>query len=206
MPKLTNPVLPRCRDLEDLHEAIREDPAFAHLRVGKNPLVPGEGKFQNTTVMIIGEAPGADEVMAGRPFVGASDQVLRQLMQIAGLTAGLSTRHDGRHANCWLTNAIKYRPPRNRTPIWSEIDAARPYLYREWQLIGRPKLVVPVGATGLSTLRGKQSAITAFAGKYYRQDGITVWPMFHPAYGLRNERMRSEIENDWEELAEWMGK
>lgn len=192
---------PMLGDLEDLYERMREDPAFNDLRRGKNPLVPGEGR-QSSGVFIVGEAPGADEVMALRPFVGASGRVLRQLMSIASLSTG----HNQMRPNCWLTNAVKYRPPRNRTPTLPEIKASRPYLFSEWALVGRPSVIVTVGATALTAIAGKQIAVSLHAGKAFTlRSGAQVWAMFHPAYGLRGgEKLQRLIETHWEAFAEWL--
>lgn len=191
-------------DVEDLYEGMRNDPEFLWLRRGKNPLVPGEGQ-QPTKVFIVGEAPGADEVMALRPFVGASGKVLRQLMAIANLFT-TPVPQAGYLANCWLTNAVKYRPPRNRTPTLPEIKASRPYLDREWYLVGQPPVIIAVGATALTAIRREQSAIGQYAGKpITNTHGRTLWPMFHPAYGLRgNDTVKGVIEEHWNRLAEWL--
>lgn len=187
-------------DTEELYEAIRNDPNFDDLRRGRNPLVPGEG-IQPAPVMIVGEAPGADEVMALRPFVGASGRVLRQLMDIAGLS---STRLP----NCWLTNAVKYRPPRNRTPTLVELMHSRPYLLAEWNLLGKPRVIVAVGAPALTAIRGQQTPISKYAGKPLRsQNDRILWPMYHPAFGLRgSDQLRATIESHWEALAEWLNE
>jgi len=184
-------------DIEDVYEAMRLDGAFGDLRRGRNPLVPGEG-CQPAGVFIVGEAPGADEVMALRPFVGPSGKVLRQLMNIASLSTTYM-------ANCWLTNAVKYRPPRNRTPTLPEVMTSRPYLLREWQLLGKPPVIVAVGAVALTAIRGKPSAIGAVAGKRETKNGRTLWPMFHPSFGLRgSDQLKQTIETHWEQFAEWL--
>lgn len=187
-------------DIEDLYDEMRSDSAFEHLRRGRNPLVPGEGRIP-AGVMVIGEAPGADEVMALRPFVGASGRVLRQLMATAGLTTG----SNGFKPNCWLTNAVKFRPPRNRTPTFDEIKASRNYLLREWRLLGKPSVVVAVGAVALTAVQGVPMSIGKYAGECIKSNGRTLWPMFHPAYGLRgDDSLRQRIESHWEALAEWL--
>ena len=196
-------------DLEDLYELMRNDPAFEHLRRGQNPLVPGEG--QNPCgVMVIGEAPGAHEVMQLRPFVGASGKVLRQLMSTAGLHSTYGAHQIGHplagNPNCWLTNTVKYRPPRNRTPTPSEVALSRPYLLQEWRLLGRPRLTVAVGAVALSAIYGRQVSIGKLAGHPQKLRKSIVWPMFHPAYGLRgSDKLRELIEQHWEELGSWIG-
>lgn len=198
-------------DIEDLHEAMRDDAALAHLRKGRNPLVPGEGA-QPAGVIIVGEAPGADEVMALRPFVGASGKVLRQLMAFADLDTH-DQYEDGRDspptagANCWLTNAVKYRPPRNRTPTWAEVEASRPYLMNEFMLVGNPTVVVAVGAVALSAIVGTPMSISTYAGcgPVHSVHGRTLWPMFHPAYGLHgNDTVKALIESHWQNFAEWL--
>lgn len=191
-------------DLEDVYEAMRLDGAFGDLRRGRNPLVPGEGR-QPCRVFIVGEAPGADEVMALRPLVGPSGKVLRQLMAEAGLYSTVDQRAPNKLPNCWLTNAVKYRPPRNRTPTLAEVMISRPYLLREWQLVGKPSVIIAVGAVALTAIRGEPASISAVAGKPVTKNGRTLWPMFHPAFGLRgNETVKATIEAHWEQFAEWL--
>lgn len=194
-------------DTDELYEAIRNDPNFDDLRRGRNPLVPGEGA-QPAPVMIVGEAPGADEVMALRPFVGASGKVLRQLMAIADLRAGRPWVFREGPLNCWLTNVVKYRPPRNRTPTLVELMHSRPYLMDEWRLVGKPSVIIAVGAPALTAIRGQQTPISKYAGKPLRQlSGRVLWPMYHPAFGLRgSDQLRATIESHWEALAEWLNE
>jgi uracil-DNA glycosylase family 4 len=195
----------RASDVDELYELMRNDEAFNDLRRGKNPLIPGEGlnswPYLNPSgVFIVGEAPGADEVTALRPFVGASGRMLRALMASIDLFAG------GDMPNCWLTNAVKYRPPRNRTPTLVEIMKSRPYLRKEWALVGKPSVIVAVGAVALTAIRGQQLGISKYAGRPLlgRASG-TVWPMFHPAFGLRgSEQLRNTIEGHWLALGEWL--
>lgn len=196
---------PRFNDVEDLYEAMRIDGVFGDLRRGRNPLVPGEGATP-TGVFIVGEAPGADEVMALRPFVGASGQVLRQLMDIAQLWTTDSPCDPSRPANCWLTNAVKYRPPRNRTPTLAEVMVSRPYLLKEWALVGKPPVIIAVGAVALTAIKGVPTAISIYAGHpITNSEGHTLWPMFHPSFGLRgSDNLKETIEEHWQSLAEWL--
>lgn len=172
--------------------------------------VPGEG--DNPEAFIVGEAPGAQEDVQRRPFVGAAGVVLRQLMDLAELRAGHTIAPDVE--NCWLTNVVKFRPPRNRNPIDVEVKAARPLLRREWRAVGKPRLIIPVGGIALQAITGKRISILRAAGKchYYagRNTGkgaptLAVWPMVHPSYVLRNRTRRLEelIEEDWERLGVW---
>lgn len=175
--------------------------------------VPGEG--DNPQAFIIGEAPGAQEELRRRPFVGPAGMVLRQLMDFAGFSTE-DVYEDGRDspptagANCWLTNVVKFRPPRNRTPTPLEIKAARPWLRREWQAVGRPRLIIPVGAVALHAVLGRKVSILKVSGKPQEHvsrsmapQQLWVYPMIHPSYGLRNEAIRPLLEKDWERLGEW---
>jgi uracil-DNA glycosylase family 4 len=169
--------------------------------------VPGEG--DNARVMIIGEAPGAQEEIKRRPFVGAAGKVLRELMSFADLYTG-GTPQLG-VANCWLTNVVKFRPPGNRTPTPTEVMGVRHLLRKEWVAVGRPAIVVPVGAVALAAVKGfkRKYSILRVAGNpmlQLSQEGHTmvVWPMIHPSFGLRNKPVIPMIEKHWEEFGEWL--
>lgn len=192
------------KKLGRIYDDIEQDPAFENLRVGKAKLVQGEG--DNPIAMLIGEAPGAQEAMHGRPFVGASGIMLRRFMYLVGLNSA----DPGAVLNCWITNVVKYRPLRNRTPSLKEVEASRWYLRREWRAIGRPKLIVPIGATALSAVVGRPASVTHHAGKpftrtvRFTETDVVVFPMLHPAFGLRNEGARPIMQEHWEKLGEWI--
>jgi uracil-DNA glycosylase len=168
--------------------------------------VPGEGN--HPYVMLIGEAPGAQEDAKGRPFVGDSGLVLRELMTLSGLYTG-TTPHFG-EANCWLTNVVKFRPPGNRTPTTQEIMSVRKYLRAEWVAIGQPQIIVPVGGVALHAVYGRKLSILAAAGTMrgeFSRDGMgmVVCPMLHPSYGLRGgKKVQDLMEAQWEELGKYV--
>jgi uracil-DNA glycosylase len=181
---------------EDVYEAIRNDPFWDYIRTHGVVLVPGEGAPQ-PRVMIVGEAPGATENTHVRPFVGASGKVLRSLIVSC---AGLSLADD-----VFITNVVKYRPPGNRTPELGEIIRAVPYLRREWKAIGCPRVIVAVGGTAKNALAPYLPGITICAGQPFPQKGNSyIWPMLHPAYGLRNPDVRPKMERDWSALGDWI--
>jgi uracil-DNA glycosylase len=201
--------------LERVYESIRNDPNFVHFRRRGNPLVPGEG--DNPIALIIGEAPGAIEVVKRRPFVGPSGYVLRQLMAHAGLHAtGIGGKSDWVatewNPNCWLTNVVKYRPSlSNRTPTLEELMNARRALRQEWVAIGKPDIIITVGSPALTAVVGRKSSILKRAGQMWtNQDStrdpeiMTFWPMIHPSFGLRNEHIRDTIESHWDRLRQWL--
>lgn len=182
--------------LADVYEAYRSDRRFDHLRTEGIVMVPGEGSSR-PKVFIVGEAPGAMENTLRRPFVGASGQVLRSLItDAARLTA----------EQYFITNAVKYRPPGNRTPTPEEATASLPYLRREFAALGGPAVIVAVGATAYAMFRPPQvnGGILRNAGKPLAlAGGRALWPMIHPAYGLRNPDARPKMEEHWERFGDW---
>jgi len=201
--------------LIDLWDEIREAKEFAHLQTKGIRLVPGTGSSR-PLAMVVGEAPGATENAREEPFCGASGQVLHQLMELAGLRSkpgvGLRFRWEGDvngeevPQNVWLTNAIKFRPPGNRTPNVREQWDARPYLLREWKLIGRPRLIVAVGSVAADTINAHP--IRMQRGELHpMRDGKTwICYQYHPAYGLRNTKAQPTMERHWEQLGQAIGE
>jgi DNA polymerase len=113
--------------------------------------------------------------------------------------------------NCWLTNVVKFRPPMNRNPTETEIRAFRPWLFKEWEAVGAPRLIVPIGGIALRAVTGKYISILKAAGKCHwyksKQDReLAIWPMVHPSFGLRNPPVQPLLEQDWEALGEWRRK
>lgn len=168
--------------------------------------VAGEG--DNPEAFIIGEAPGATEEIQGRPFVGQAGQVLRQLMALADLRAGRPYVFREGPLNCWVTNVLKFRPPKNRAPTEAEIMAFRPLLMDEWTAVGSPKLIIPVGGIALRAVTSKPLSILRAAGKHHRYIShlgveLDIWPMVHPSFGLRTPWAQPLLEQDWEKLGKW---
>lgn len=183
--------------LADVYDAYRADKRFDKLRAPAGiVLVPGEGSSR-PKVFIVGEAPGATENTAKRPFVGASGRVLRSLIaDVAGLEP----------EDYFITNTVKYRPPGNRTPDPEEIEASVPHLRREYAALGSPPVIVAVGGTAWVALRpaGVRAGILGVAGTPHTlPGGKALWPMAHPAYALRNKPYQPTLEQHWEELGKW---
>jgi DNA polymerase len=176
--------------------------------------VPGEGA-SNAKVFIFGEAPGAQEEMQQRPFVGPAGNVLRDLMDSAGLSATPTSTvpEDGWGPNCWLTNVVKFRPPRNRTPVWQEIALYRPLLHREWLAVGAPRIIIPVGSTALTAVYGSKHSLrildvagTTFHLTDRKNQPYYLAPMIHPSFGLRNPEVRPMMERHWSALGDWLDR
>lgn len=182
--------------LAEIYEAYRADPAFDHLRTDGIRLVPGEGARSAARVLIVGEAPGAVENTEGRPFVGASGAVLRSLIADVAML---------REKDYFITNTVKYRPPGNRTPDWTEIEASLPYLRAEYRAIGSPKVLVAVGAVAYSAFyaNSRRHGVLQVSGKPMPLGPGWLVPMIHPAYGLRNAKARPRMEDDWDQFGNW---
>ena len=146
-------------------------------------LVPGEGD-PGAAVMLVGEAPGAQEDLQGRPFVGRSGKLLDELLGVAGLA----------RADVYITNVVKARPPGNRDPKADEVAHHRPWLERQLALI-RPEVVIPVGRHALAHFAPGQR-ITAVHGTVLDAGGLRLVPWFHPAAALRSTTTRAAAEAD----------
>ena len=153
-------------------------------------LVFGEGPA-TADVMLIGEAPGAEEDRAGRPFVGPSGQLLDRMLGSIGLV----------RQQLYITNIVPWRPPGNRTPTDQEVALCLPYCQRHIGLVA-PRLIVPLGGAPAKALLGRAEGITRLRGRWFTLDcptapaEISVLPMFHPAYLLRNPAAKREAWRD----------
>jgi DNA polymerase len=204
-PMVTRPNFFKLERIEQEAHALRS--IFPTL--SKN-YVPGEG--DNVVAFIVGEAPGATEDVMRRPFVGKC-AVLRELMDLAGLWATDSKCDPSKPANAWLTNVVKFRPPGNRNPSNAEVLAFRKLLQEEWHAVGEPRLIIPVGGIALSAIFDKPMPILKAAGRChkvlsaYKGKSLHIWPMLHPAFGLRGgPELQKLIEQDWERLGKWREK
>ena len=139
--------------------------------------VLGEGP-SDATWMIVGEAPGADEDTAGRPFVGRAGRLLTSMMLDAGFD----------RAEVYITNLVKRRPPENRNPTRVEIAASAAVLNDEIAAVG-PLVVTPLGNVPTQHLLGRDVRISDAQGRWFAWQGRWVFPLFHPAFLLRNARM-----------------
>jgi uracil-DNA glycosylase family 4 len=187
--------------------ADRETVAFAkHTDLMAFNYVGGEGE-RPPEVMVIGQNPGAQEDVRKRPFVGASGIIQRMLLVRSGLfTKDTSARKEVIKANCWLTNAIKFRTPGNRLPTEEEIELARPYLRQEWEAIGQPSIVVCVGRVAARAVTGtNEKQHTAMACEFINSYGapMYVWFMTHPSVAVRDKGMATVLQGQWERFERW---
>lgn len=155
---------------------------------GARQAVPGEGSAE-AGILFLGEAPGYNEDVQGRPFVGAAGQLLDQLLAGIGLD----------RSKVFITNVVRHRPPENRDPLPDEIEACDAW-FRAHVLVLRPKVVVTLGRFAMYKFLPGES-ITRIHGKARRVADVTVFPMFHPAAALHQPSLRAELEKDFQILA-----
>lgn len=159
------------------------------LSSGRKNIVFGEGNV-NTRIMFIGEGPGREEDLQGRPFVGQAGEILTSLIKNMGKEMGFG-RED-----VFIANIVKCRPPQNRDPFPDEIESCMPFLNKQIEIIS-PEIIITLGRISTHTLMGLKTPINKFSisearGKFFEymvgKLKIPVMPTFHPAYFLRNRK------------------
>ncbi len=140
----------------------------------------------NADILIIGEGPGENEDLQGKPFVGKSGQLLDKILESVNLTEN----------DIFICNIVKCRPPGNRKPTKDEMDACRPYLMEQIRLVN-PKIIILTGASSIEGIfQEKSVGITKIRGQWRDWNGIDCMPIFHPSYLLRNQS-RAEGSPKW---------
>ncbi|MCK9283601.1 MAG: uracil-DNA glycosylase [Rhodocyclaceae bacterium] len=172
-------------DWGQLGAAVAECRACALCKARKQAVL-GVGDV-NADWLFVGEGPGAEEDERGEPFVGQAGKLLDAMLAAIELKRG---------SDVYIGNAVKCRPPSNRTPEPEEIAACRPYLQRQIELI-RPKLIVALGRPAAQSLLGGEVKIGAARGQLHAYAGIPVIVTYHPAYLLRNLTDKAKA---WEDL------
>jgi len=147
--------------------------------------VPGEGSA-NAGLVCVGEAPGATEDEQGRPFAGASGQLLTKILAAVGLA----------REEVFIVNVLKHRPPGNRNPLPEEVKACSPYLVRQIELI-KPKVIVAWGTFAAQTLLDTKLSIGKLRGQIHRYYGVPLIVTYHPAALLRNPNWKRPT---WEDV------
>jgi len=180
-----------------LNQIADEIRAFKGLDIAKNATkaVPGEGN-PDAQIMFIGEAPGFNEDIQGRPFVGQAGKLLDTTLAEVGLN----------RPDVYITNIVKFRPPENRDPFPDEIEVCRGWLDRQIQII-EPQVIATLGRFSMgkfipgitiSKIHGQPHMIDFLNGRY------TVFPMYHPAAALRAGEMMKQFKADFHKLADML--
>jgi uracil-DNA glycosylase family 4 len=159
------------------------------LHRGRTKAVPGVGP-SNAEIIFIGEAPGFHEDQQGLPFVGAAGNFLDELLESIGL----------KREEVFIANVIKCRPPGNRDPLPEEIEACKPYLDRQIELI-QPQLVVTLGRFSMARAFPK-ARISRIHGQPRKIGGVIYYPMYHPAAALHQPSLRRTVEEDMRRIPE----
>ena len=168
----------------------------------KKVLVHGEGDV-GAPVMLIGEAPGEQETLMGRPFVGKAGKNLDEFLAGAGMQRG----------DLYVTNTVKFRPTKlsptgrtvNRSPTQEEVKLFLPWLMREIELVG-PKCVVTLGNVPLKALTDRGNTIGDLHGRFIDWNGRLLFPMYHPASVIYNPALKEIYRADLRVFAQWYDK
>lgn len=142
-----------------------------------------------SSIMFIGEGPGADEDMQGEPFVGKAGKLMNQAFLGVGI----------KREDVYIANVVKCRPPNNRNPENDEVLACIDYL-RNQVILVKPKIIVLLGNVALKNILGEDYGITKSRGKWIEKKEIFYMPTFHPAALLRNENLKIDFWNDLKEV------
>lgn len=170
--------------LEELRTAIG-DCSRCGLGKGRTNLVFGEGAA-NARLMFVGEGPGRDEDIEGRPFVGEAGKLLTKIIGAMGL----------KREDVYICNVVKCRPPDNRTPKKDEITTCMAFLKKQIELI-KPEIICTLGNTALQSLIKDDLKITRERGKWLQFNNIPLMPTYHPAYLLRTTSAKRPV---WEDV------
>lgn len=184
--------MPRPSRLDRIYWKIMDDPEFKHLRDFAE-FVPGDGPWPNPKAMLIGEAPGADEDRLKRPFVGRCGNFLDGKMWEAGL----------KRSDVFVTNVVKFRPPKNRTPTQEEIENAIPHLRREVvTVLPEGGVIILLGAVPLNVV-DQTLRISQVRGKVVERGKWMFVPMYHPSYVMRKRKeVLEQYTADWKLIKE----
>jgi uracil-DNA glycosylase len=172
---------------------IREEMGDCHrckLFRSRTNLVFGEGSPQ-ARMMFVGEGPGAEEDLQGRPFVGPAGQLLNNLLNKLGL----------RREEVYIANVVKSRPPGNREPEADEVAACLPFLIKQIESI-QPRVIVTLGRVATHNLLKTATPLTKLRGNWQKFENIRVMPTFHPSYLLRFPKERHKTWDDMQQVME----
>ncbi len=182
---------PRREKPETLMEQLRKKAVVCvkchELAKTRTQVVFGVG-HPRAELLLIGEAPGADEDALGKPFVGRAGQLLTKILQAMGYE----------REEVYIANVLKCRPPDNRQPASQEIENCLPYLVAQIEIM-QPKVIVALGAVAVRALLDIKLGITKLRGHWYEYKGIPLMPTYHPAYLLRNQSLSIKREV-WEDM------
>jgi uracil-DNA glycosylase family 4 len=174
---------------EDIGDCTRCPLAYA----GRRKIVFADGDA-NARLMFVGEGPGADEDAQGLPFVGKAGQLLNNMIQAMGL----------KREQVYIANIVKCRPPANRTPEPVEANTCSQFLLRQIDVV-QPEIIVALGSTAATYLLGVRQSLSGLRGKWHSCRGSKLAVTYHPAFLLRDPRMKGEAWKDLQMVMKEMG-
>ena len=160
---------------------------------GRRKIVFGDGDG-NARLMFVGEGPGADEDASGIPFVGKAGQLLNNMIQAMGL----------KREQVYIANIVKCRPPNNRAPEPVEANTCDQFLLRQIDVV-QPEVVVALGATAATYLLGVRQSLSGLRGRWHKCRGAKLAVTYHPAFLLRDPRMKGEAWKDLQMVMKELG-
>lgn len=185
-----------CNNLEELQQSILDFNGLSVKKTATN-MVFADGN-PNAKIMVIGEAPGADEDAQGKPFAGASGQLLDKILACIDL----DRKSEDVDKAVYLSNILNWRPPGNRTPTAQEIEISLPFIERHIALI-KPKYLILCGAVPGKSLLNEKASLSKLRGKFYNYKGgegemedIQCFVTYHPAYLLRTPAQKRAVWQD----------
>lgn len=174
--------------LQEIRNKVAKCTKCPLYKLATNP-VPGDGN-SNSEIVFIGEAPGFNEDQQGIPFVGRAGKLLEFMLGQIGY----------KRKDVWIGNIIKHRPPDNRDPLPAEIDSCKGYL-TEQLIIINPLLIVTLGRFSMNYFL-PNAKITTSRGILHKINNKNIYPVYHPAAGLRNPKMKSILISDFLKIPE----
>lgn len=183
----------RGETLEDIRGELGE--CFrCELGNARTNLVFGVGN-PHARLVFVGEAPGRDEDLQGEPFVGEAGKLLTRIIQAMGFE----------RSEVYICNVLKCRPPGNRDPLPSEVEACSSFMLRQIKAI-KPEVVVALGKFAAQTLLQTKEIISRLRGRFHDYHGIPLMPTFHPSALLRDPAKKREVWEDMQQVMKLLGK
>jgi len=183
----------RAAHFEVLNKEVRACRKCSDIVCFRQQTVFGEGPLQ-PTVCFMGEAPGADEDKSGVPFVGRAGQLLAKIIEAMQL----------KREEVFILNALKCRPPQNRTPVPEEIENCHPFVEAQLEIL-QPKYIVCLGSVAVRSLLGLTLSVGSLRGRFHQYRQARVVVTYHPSYLLRNESAKKLVWQDMQMLMQELG-
>lgn len=185
----TKQIATKKQQLEELYNLFNNCTQCPLGSLGRENIVFGAGN-PDSKIVFIGEGPGAQEDLQGKPFVGRSGQLLTKVLELCGT----------RREDIYITNIVKCRPPLNRAPAPIEVTTCTNLLLKKQLSIIKPDIICTLGATAFTFFCGNSETISQSRGKIFTFKEYNILPTYHPAYLLRNPKMLPIFISDLEKV------